>query len=237
MTTRRAILDARDREDAKRRFAAYVLYDEVAGVRSDIVIAGGEHAELTPAMGAPPIEGGAREMRAWLKRHDEETEAFDVALYEDGERAIGNYLQLLAANDPWRLEGHGSYGRVLSGVAVYATLRTFDRRIEYRFDATQYFDYVRLDVLAALDPHRLRESVRVDALVDVSALRDRALQQIASSYEGIANEMRLTARFTDAPAPERPYDVALDAGDWAAYLQHRRDEPERFAPPAGWARS
>ena len=236
-TTRLARVRANDRESAKRRFAAYVLYDDGTFIDSDVVIASGEDAHVTPSLGSPPVTGSGDEMRAWLKHHDGETEAFDVGLFEDRERAIGAYLQLLAANDPWRLEGHGSFGRRLSSVAMHATLVTFDGRIRYRFDATPYLDYVRLDVLETLDLSNLHESIRIEALVDVSALHDEALRQIASSYETIANEFRLTARFARNTFDGTAFGVEFAAGEWRAYLDHRRTNRERFLPPDGWQRT
>jgi hypothetical protein len=141
---------------------------------------------------------------------------------------------LLATNDPWRLEGHGSLGRTLSAVPVHADLATFDGRITYRFDATQFLDYVRFDVLASLDPRRPQESIRIDSLVDVAALHDADLRQIASSYAAIAAEFRLTARYATRPRVERAFDVTFAAESWSSYIAHRTAEPDRFLPPPGW---
>ena len=99
---------------------------------------------------------------------------------------------------------------------MLADLVTFDGRIAYRFDATQFLDYIRFDVLASLDPRRPQESIRVDSLVDVAALRDDTLRQIASSYATIVAELRLTARFATGLPVER------------------LAEPARFLPPPGW---
>ena len=236
-TTRLARVRASDRESAKRRFAAYVLYDDAAYVESDVVVGNGEDTILTPALGAPPVAAGGSEMRAWLKRHDDESEAFEIGLYEDAERAIDPYLRLLATNDPWRLEGHGSLGRVLAAVPMHATLVTFDARVTYRFDAARYFDYVRLDIVTALDPARPQESVSIASLVDVCALHDADLRQIVSSYEAIANERRLTARFAANDDPSHPFDVRIAENEWTAYVAHRRADPERFLPPPNWTRA
>ena len=154
--------------------------------------------------------------------------------FEDPERTLDAYLRLLATNDPWRLEGHSSLGRRLSAVPMFAELATFDGRIVYQFDATQFLDYLRFDVLTSLDPRRPQESIRIDNLVDVAALHDDALRQIASSYATIGCELRLTAKYASGARLERVYDVTFVATSWNRYVAHRRDEPDRFLPPPGW---
>ncbi len=233
-TTRVARLHAPDREAAKRRFAAYVLYDDVAHVASDVQLSFGDDAELTPSLENAPTGGSRGELRGWLRRHGEQTETFEAGVYEDPERTLDTYLRLLATNDPWRLEGHGSLGRTLSAMRVFAELATFDDRIRYRFDATQYLDYLRLDSITTLDPSAPQQSFDIDALVDVSALQDEALRQIASSYAAIARERRLTQRFAVAPHDARPFEITFLPQEWRRYVAHRRDEPERFLPPPGW---
>ena len=233
-TTRIARIDAADREAAKRRFAAYVLYGDVTQVVSDVELSFGDDAELAPAYEAAPAAGSRAELRAWLARRDAQSEAFEPNVLEDPDRRLDAYLRLLATNDPWRLEGHGSLGRRLSRIAVLADLRTFDERIHYRFDATQFLDYVRLDTVCALDPQFPEHSIRISHLVDVSALHDDALRQIASSYETVARELRLTARFGEAPRIERAISVTFEAQTWQRYVAHRIAEPDRFLPPPGW---
>jgi hypothetical protein len=233
-TTRLAHVRAHDRESAKRRFAAYVLYDEIEHVEADVALSFGDGAELAPALGPAPTAGTRAELRAWLARRDEASEAFEPSLYEDPERNVDAYLRLLATNDPWRLEGHGSLGRPLSAIPVYAILTTFDRRITYRFDATQYFDYLRLDNVTSLDPLLPHESVAVESLVDVSALRDEALRQIASSYVAIVRERRLTARYCADEASAQPFGVRIEPDEWRRYVEHRLAQPQRFMPPPGW---
>jgi hypothetical protein len=115
-----------------------------------------------------------------------------------------------------------------------AELITFDARITYEFDATQFLDYVRLDVLAALDPQSPGDSVRIESLVDVAALHDDRLRQIVSSYASIATELLLTAKFATGPRIGRAYDVTFAVSPWERYLAHRRAEPDRFLPPPGW---
>jgi hypothetical protein len=233
-TTRLARIDAPDRESAKRRFAAYVLYDECDHVRSDVQLSFGDDAEVTPFEGDVPVTGTRAEMRGWIARRDEQSEAFEVNLYEDPERSIDAYLRLLATNDPWRLEGHGSLGRTLSAVPLRADLATFDGRVTYRFDATQFLDYIRLDVLAALDPRQPQESIDIESLVEVSALRDDALRQINSSYATIAAELRLTAKYANVPAGGPVFAVTFGPQPWQRYLDHRVAEPQRFRPPPEW---
>lgn len=233
VTTRVARIDANDRESAKRRFAAYVLYDELKYLVSDVQLTFGDDAELTPPLGEAPTAGSRSELRAWLARREETSEAFEPGLYEDPARNVDTYLRLLATNDPWRLEGHGSLGRTLSAVPVSAKLRTFDRRIAYRFDATQYLDYLRLDNVTTLDPLRPHESLSIESLVDVSALHDDALRQISSSYDAIVREQGLTARFCTEPVGQ-PFAVTFEPEAWGRYVAHRRAEPERFLPAPGW---
>jgi hypothetical protein len=232
-TTRVARIAAADSDSAKRRFAAYVLYDETDHVVSDVQLSFGDDAEVTP-FGDAPVAGSRADVRAWVARRDAESEPFEVNCLEDPERTLDAYLRLLATNDPWRLEGHGSLGRTLSAIPMLADLVTFDGRIAYRFDATQFLDYIRFDVLASLDPRRPQESIRVDSLVDVAALRDDTLRQIASSYATIVAELRLTARFATGLPVERPFDVTFAAESWSRYLTHRLAEPARFLPPPGW---
>jgi hypothetical protein len=234
-TTRLARVDAPDAERAKRSFAAYVLYDDATNVESDVEYAFGDDAAVSPAFDPPPAGGSRIEVREWLARVDANAEPFEVGLYEDPARALDPYLRLLATNDPWRLEGHGSLGRTLSAVPVFGNLVTFDGRVRHRFDATQFFDYVRRDVVDTLDPEHPQDSVRVESLVDVSALRDDVLRQIASSYETIVREHRLTSRFTETPSPDRAFEVSFDRDGWATYLAHRLEEPARFLPPAAWS--
>jgi len=117
---------------------------------------------------------------------------------------------------------------------VYADLVSFDGRIAYRFDATQFLDYVRLDVLASLDPQLPQDSIRIDSLIDVAALHDDALRQIASSYATIATEHRLTERYARGPRIDRAFDVTFPPEPWQCYIAHRIAEPERFLPPPGW---
>jgi hypothetical protein len=233
-TTRIARIEAVDREAAKRRFAAYVLYDECGHVVSDVQLSFGDDAEVTPSEGDAPVAGSREELRAWVARRDSQAEAFEVSLFEDPERKLDAYLWLLATNDPWRLEGHSSLGRTLSAVPMFGDLVTFDGRVAYRFDATQFLDYVRFDVLASLDPQRPRDSIRIDNLVDVAALHDEVLRQIASSYETIASEFRLTAKFATGPAVERAFDVTFALEPWNRYIEHRTADPGRFLPPPGW---
>jgi hypothetical protein len=233
-TTRVARIAALDREAAKRSFAAYVLYDDCQRIVFDVQLSFGDDAELAPFEAEPPVAGPGDALRTWLARRDEQTEAFEPGTYEDPERKLDPYLRLLATNDPWRLEGHSSLGRRLSDVPVFADLVTFDGRVTYRFDAARFLDYVRLDVVASLDPRRPHESIRVDNVVDVSALRDERLRQIASSYETIATEYRLTAKFARGPRVDRAFALTFDAASWEAYLAHRRAEPQRFLPPPGW---
>jgi hypothetical protein len=233
-TTRIARIAADDRETAKRRFAAYVLYDDCAHVESDVQLSFGDEAEITPFMGDAPVAGSRDEVRAWIGRREAEAEAFEVAHFEDPERTLDAYLRLLATNDPWRLEGHSSLGRMLSAVPLFAELATFDGRITYVFDARQFLDYLRFDVLAALDPRRPQDSINIDSLVDVAALHDDALRQIASSYETITTELRLTARYAGGIHVERPFGVTFELGSWNRYMAHRRAEPDRFLPPPGW---
>jgi hypothetical protein len=233
-TTRIARIDAPDRDSAKRRFAAYVLYDECEHVVEDVQLSFGDDAEITPYEGDAPVAGSRDDVRAWIAGRDAEAEAFEVNFFEDPERTLDAYLRLLATNDPWRLEGHGSLGRTLSAVPVFADLTSFDGRIAYRFDATQFLDYIRLDVLASLDPQRPQDSIRIDSLIDVAALHDDALRQIASSYATIATELRLTARYARGPHIERAFEVTFEAETWKRYIAHRIAEPERFLPPPGW---
>lgn len=233
-TTRVARLTAADRETAKRRFAAYALYDECEHIRSDVQLSFGDDAELTPDEGDAPVAGSRADVRAWLERREAQAEVFEVSQYEDPQRAIEPYLKLLATNDPWRLEGHGSLGRTLSAVPLLAELTTFDRRIAYTFDAARYFDYLRFDIAASLDPRAPEASVRIAALIDVAALNDEGLRQIASSYATIVAEYRLTARFAGADPGFQPFGVTLAVESWRAYLAHRVAEPARFLPPPNW---
>jgi hypothetical protein len=233
-TTRVARIAAADPQTAKRRFAAYALYDECEYVASDVQLSFGDNAELTPFESDAPVAGSRDELRAWFARRDAQTEPFEVSFFEDPERPIDAYLRLMATNDPWRLEGHGSLGRTLSAVPVFAELVTFDGRIAYRFDATQFLDYLRFDVLAALDPQQPQDSIRIDNLVDVAALHDDDLRQIASSYEIIATELRLTAAYANGFRIERAFEVTFDAESWTRYIAHRAAEPGRFLPPPGW---
>jgi hypothetical protein len=233
-TTRLARIAAADRETAKSRFAAYVLYDECEHVLSDVELSFGDDAEVAPFESAAPVAGSREEMHAWVARRDAQAEPFEVSLLEDPERTLDAYLRLLATNDPWRLEGHGSLGRTLSAVPMPGDLVTFDGRIAYRFDATQFLDYIRFDVLAALDPLRPQDSIRIDNLVDVAALHDDALRQIVSSYGTIAAEFRLTGKYAAGPRVERALDVTFAIEPWGRYLAHRIAEPERFLPPPGW---
>jgi hypothetical protein len=233
-TTRIARIDAPDRDSAKRRFAAYVLYDECDSIVSDVQLSFGDEAEITPYEGDAPVAGSREDVRAWIAGRDAQAEEFEVNFFEDPERTLDAYLRLLATNDPWRLEGHGSLGRTLSAVAVFADLATFDGRVTYRFDATQFLDYLRLDVLASLDPQRPQDSIRIDSLIDVAALHDDALRQIASSYATIATELRLTERYANRPRIDRAFEVTFAAEPWQRYLAHRIAEPERFLPPPNW---
>jgi hypothetical protein len=234
-TTRVARVAAADRETAKRRFAAYVLYDDCEALVFDVQLSFGDDAEITPFESDAPLAGSRDDVRAWIAGRDASAQTFEVSFFEDPERTLDGYLRLLATNDPWRLEGHSSLGRTLSAVPIIAELATFDARITYRFDATQFLDYVRFDVLTSLDPLRPQDSIRVTNLVDVSALHDDGLRQIASSYATIVNELQLTAGFTTGGAVEHPYTVAFPFESWERYLAHRRAEPERFLPPPGWA--
>ncbi len=234
VTTRIARIAAADRETAKRRFAAYVLYDECDHVVSDVQLSFGDDAEVAPFESDAPVAGSREDVRAWVARRDAQAEAFEVSLFEDPERTLDAYLRLLATNDPWRLEGHGSLGRTLSAIPIFADLVTFDGRIVYRFDASQFLDYVRFDVLASLDPRRPQDSIHIDNLVDVSALRDDDLRQIASSYAAIAGEFRLTAKYTAGPSVERAFEVTFTDEAWNRYIAHRTAEPNRFLPPPGW---
>ena len=233
-TTRVARVKAADREDAKRRFAAYVLYDEDDAIDSDVQLSFGDDAEVAPFEGDAPVAAPRAELRDWLANRDAQSEPFEVGVFEDPERSIEAYLRLLATNDPWRLEGHGSLGITLSAIPIAARLVTFDGRVSYRFDAARYLDYLRLDVLTALDPSRLQESIRVESLVDVCALRDEVLRQIASAYATIASELRLVAKITDTLRVDRAFDVTFDAESWHQYMTHRLAEPGRFLPPPGW---
>jgi hypothetical protein len=233
-TTRIARLAAADRETAKRRFAAYVLYDECDHVVSDVQLSFGDDAELTPFESDAPVAGSREDVRGWAARRDAQTEPFEVSLFEDPERTLDSYLRLLATNDPWRLEGHGSLGRTLSAVPMFAELVTFDGRVAYRFDATQFLDYVRFDVLASLDPREPQDSIRIDNLVDVAALHDDDLRQITSSYATIATEFRLTAKYTTGRRLDRAFDVTFAVESWNRYIAHRAAEPDRFLPPPGW---
>jgi hypothetical protein len=233
-TTRLARVEAPDAETAKRRFAAYVLYDECEHIVSDVELSFGDDAELTPFEGDVPVTGSRAEMRAWAERHDAQSEAFEVNVFEDPERSIDAYLRLLATNDPWRLEGHGSLGGTLSAVPMPADLVTFDGRIAYRFEATQFLDYLRLDVLESLDPFAPQDSIRIESLVDVAALRDDTLRQIASAYQTILAQLRLTARVASGPRIESAFSVTFPVGFWNVYLAHRVAEPARFLPPPGW---
>lgn len=234
-TTRVARVEAADREIAKRRFAAYVLYGECHNVVSDVQLSCGDDAEVAPFEGDAPVAGSRADVRAWLENRDAQSETFEVAYFEDPERSVDAYLRLLATNDPWRLEGHGSLGKTLSAVPIFADLVTFDRRIAYRFDATQFLDYLRFDVLASFDPARPQDSIRIDSLVDVAALRDDTLRQIASSYATILTELRLTASCAAGPKIERAFDVTFAADAWSRYIGHRIAEPARFLPPLGWS--
>ena len=234
VTTRIARIGAADRETAKRRFAAYVLYDEIDYLESDVELSFGDEAELTPPQNDAPVAGSRSDLRAWLARREQTSEAFEPGLYEDRARNVDAYLRLLATNDPWRLEGHGSLGRTLSAVPQAADLQTYDRRIAYRFDATQYLDYLRLDSITSLDPLRPAESLSVESLIDVSALHDETLRQISSSYEAIVRERRLTARFCKDAHVDEPFAVTFEPEAWRRYVAHRRAEPERFLPGPGW---
>ncbi len=234
VTTRVARVQAGDSETAKRRFANYVLYDRHDDIVSDVQLSVGDDAEVSPSADDAPVAGSRDELRAWISDRYDQSEPFEVNCYEDPERSIDSYLRLLATNDPWRLEGHGSLGKTLSAVPMFAQLTTFDRRIEYRFDATQFLDYLRYDVLASLDPARPQESFRIESLVDVSALHDDTLRQIASSYAIVITEFRLTEEFAFGPAIDSPFAVTLDPLLWRNYLEHRSSDPERFLPPKGW---
>ena len=55
-TTRVARIAAADSDSAKRRFAAYVLYDETDHVVSDVQLSFGDDAEVTP-FGDAPVAG------------------------------------------------------------------------------------------------------------------------------------------------------------------------------------
>jgi hypothetical protein len=232
-TTRVARITAPTRDDAKRRFASYVLYDDTVHVASDVQLSFGDNAEVSPA-DAPPVAGSREEMRAWSGRRDALSEAFEAGMYEDPERTLEPYLRLLATNDPWRLEGHSYLGRTLSAVALGATLTTFDARVMYRFDAAQFLDYLRLDVIRAIDPARLHESISPMQLVSVAALHDEGLRQIVSSYETILTELRLTQRFASEPVAREAFSVSFAPADWQRYLDHRLAEPGRFVPPPDW---
>ena len=233
-TTRIARLEAADRETAKRRFAAYVLYDECDDIVSDVELSFGDEAEITPFEGDAPVAGAREDVRAWVARRDALSESFEVSFFEDPERKLEPYLRLLATNDPWRLEGHSSLGRALSAFPISADLVSFDGRIAYRFDATQFLDYVRFDVVASLDPLRPQDSIRIDSLVDVAALHDGALRQIAASYDAIVREFRLTDRYATGPRINDPFRVTFEVAAWRGYLAHRVAEPHRFLPPPGW---
>lgn len=233
-TNRVARVAASDRELAKRRFAAYVLYDDDEHIAFDVQLSFGDEAEVAPFENDAPVTGAREDVHRWLSRRDEQTEPFEVSLFEDSERSLDAFLRLLATNDPWRLEGHSSLGRRLSAVDVTAELVTFDGRITRCFDAARFLDYVRFDVIEALDPERPQDSIRIESLVDVAALEDDVLRQIVSSYETIANEYRLTAKYSSGPPVERAFSVTLSRGSWQAYLDHRRAEPDRFLPPPGW---
>jgi len=232
-TARVARIDAPDRASAKRAFAAFVLYDDHAAVVSDIEVSFGDEAELAP-LDPPPVAGSREEMRAWFARSEAQSESFETGTFEDPERTLDAYLRLLATNDPWRLEGHGNRGRVLSALALPGRLTTFDGRIRYSFDAARFFDYLRLDLVVALDPARPQDSIRIERLLAVSALADDGLRQIVSAYETIALQRRLTARFANANNDRPIFQVTFLPAAWAGYVAHRRDEPERFVPPPGW---
>jgi hypothetical protein len=232
-TTRVARIAALTRDDAKRRFAAYVLYDDTAHVVSDVQLSFGDNAEVSPA-DVPPVAGSREDMRAWSEWREALSEAFETGMYEDPERTLEPYLRLLATNDPWRLEGHSYLGRTLSAVALQATLTTFDARVTYRFDCAQFLDYLRLDVVRAIDPARLHESISPTQLVSVAALHDEGLRQIVSSYDTILTELRLTQRFAGEPVAREAFSVSVGAADWQQYLDHRLAEPKRFLPPADW---
>jgi len=232
-TTRVARIDARDRELAKRRFAAYVLYDDHRHVIGDVQLSFGDNAEVAPA-DAAPVTGSREEMHAWFGRRAASSEAFDVGMFEDPERTLEPYLRLLATNDPWRLEGHSYLGRTLSAVPVTADLTTFDGRINYRFDATQFLDYLRLDVIRSLDPANVRDSISTTQFISVAALHDENIRQIASSYETILTEFQLTSRFTEETAASDAFVVRFEPGIWGRYVEHRIAEPERFLPPPDW---
>ncbi len=233
-TTRVALVEADTAEMAKRRFAAYVLYDRYDYIRSDVQLTVGDDAEVAPFEGDAPLAGSRADMRAWVAHRDAQVQPFEVGLFEDSERSLDAYLRLLATNDPWRLEGHGSLGIQLSLVPLFADLVTFDGRISYRFEATQFFDYLRFDMLASLDPLRPHESIRIESLIDVSALHDAALRQVASSYTIIAGELRLTERYSAERPAGAPFSVTLAVDSWQRYVAHRIAEPHRFLPPAGW---
>jgi len=232
-TTRVARVDARDAEGAKRGFAAYVLYDDTTRILSDVQLSFGDEAELAP-FDPPPVAGSRADMRAWFARRGERAESFEPGLFEDPDRTLDSYLRLLATNDPWRLEGHGSRGRTLSALPVHARLITFDGRISYAFDAARFFDYLRRDIIDALDVAALEASIRISRLVAVSALGDEGLRQIVSAYETIVTELRLTARYANAPPIDEPFSVSFDSAAWQAYVAHRHTQPQRFLPPPDW---
>ncbi|GAC1424879.1 MAG: hypothetical protein NVSMB5_19070 [Candidatus Velthaea sp.] len=232
-TTRVARIDAPDRDSAKRGFAAYVLYGDHTRIASDVQLSFGDDAELSP-FDPVPAAGTREEMRAWFARREAATETFEPGVFEDPDRTLDSYLRLLAANDPWRLEGHGNRGRTLSAIPVPAGLTTFDDRVRYTFDAARFFDYLRLDIIDALDPLQPQESIRVARLLAVSALHDDALRQIVSSYETIATELRLTERFATPSAIAEPFSVVFAPGEWKQYVAHRHAHPARFLPPADW---
>lgn len=232
-TTRVARIHATTRDDAKRRFAAFVLYDDLAHIAGDVQLSFGDNPEVTPA-DAAPVTGSRDEMRAWSERRDATSESFETGLYEDPQRSLEPYLRLLASNDPWRLEGHSYLGRTLSAVPVDADLTTFDERITYRFDAAQFLDYLRQDVITSLDPANVADSISIAQLVSVSALHDDDLRQIASSYETILTEFRLTVRFDGGPLMADPFTVRFDQQSWQRYVAHRAAEPKRFLPPDDW---
>ena len=232
-TARVARIDADDRDAAKRRFAAFVLYDDHAAIVSDLEVSFGDEAELAP-VDPPPVNGSREEMRAWFARSEAQSERFEAATLEDPDRTLDAYLRLLATNDPWRLEGHGSRGRTLSAIPLEGRLATFDGRIAYAFDAARFFDYLRFDLVAAVDPNRPQDSVRVEGLLAVSALNDADLRQIVSAYDTIAMQLRLTERFCDRIPIAQTFALSMAADEWARYLAHRRADPQRFLPPPGW---
>ena len=232
-TARVARIDAADRTAAKRGFGAFVLYDDQSAIVSDLEVSFGDDAELAP-VDPPPIDGSREAMRAWFARSEAQSERFEAATFEDPNRTLDAYLRLLATNDPWRLEGHGNRGCRLSAHSLWGRLETGDGRIVYTFDAARFFDYLRFDLVAALDPNRPQDSVRVERLLAVSALDDANLRQIVSAYETIAMQLRLTEQFCDSIPIAQTFALSFAADEWARYLAHRRADPQRFLPPAGW---